>query len=319
MMNYNDNARSDRSAVESNEARLSGVWNIVPTPFTPSGDLDVESIHSLVDFVVASGVQGMTVLGVAGEASKLTDRERSEVVNTAIARADNRVPVCVGANAGSTAAAVTYAREAIAAGAHSILLAPAPGSRLSDEGLLRHYLAAAEAIDAPIVVQDHPNYTGVRMSIDLLASIAAASPMLQTIKLEASPTPPKVRRLVEAIPGASVLGGLGGIMLLEEMRNGAAGVMTGFGYPEILVDIVSRFKRGDVDGATEVFYRYCPAIRFEHQEPIGLSIRKLVYQRRGAIRSAHVRAPAPELDRSTVSDLDDIIERLGLDTKFPSA
>jgi 4-hydroxy-tetrahydrodipicolinate synthase len=267
---------------------------------------------SVVGFAIDAGVTGMTLLGVAGESSKLTDAERAQVIHTMIGHAKGRVPVCVGVTAGSTHAAVAYAREAVAAGAHSLLLAAPPGSKSTDAGILRHYLTVAQAVDVPVVVQDHPNYTGVRMSVEPLKSIAAASPNLMAVKLEASPTPPKVRRLVDAIPGIQVLGGFGGIMLIEEMRNGASGIMTGFSFPEILVEIVKRYREGDVDGATEVFYRYCPAIRFEHQEPISLLIRKLAYQRRGAIRSAHVRAPAPELDQTTAADLDDILMRLDL-------
>ena len=82
-----------------------------------------------------------------------------------------------------------------------------------------------------------------------------------------------------------IFGGLGGMMFLEELRHGAHGTMTGFGYPEILVDIFTRFTSGDVDGATEVFYRYVPLIRFENQPRINLAIRKHIYHRRGAIAS----------------------------------
>lgn len=292
--------------------QLHGVWNIVPTPFTDAGDLDQESMLSLVDFVIDTGVTGMTVLGIAGESSKLTDAERRKVVSTVIGHANGRVPVCVGVTAGSTHAATAYAREAVDAGAHSLMLAAPPGAKSNDAGILRHYLTVAQAVNVPVVIQDHPNYTGVRMSVELLKSIASASPNLKAVKLEASPTPPKVRRLVDAIPGVQVLGGFGGIMLIEELRNGAAGIMTGFGFPEILVEIVKRYREGDVSGATEVFYRYCPAIRFEHQEPISLQIRKLTYQRRGAIRSAHVRAPAPEVEQTTAADLDEVLNRLDL-------
>ena len=88
--------------------------------------------------------------------------------------------------------------------------------------------------------------------------------------------------------------------------------MTGFAYPEILVDIFHRYTTGDIDGATAVFYRYLPLIRFENQPRINLAIRKHIYHRRGAIRSPRARAPYAPVDAETLADLDDILRRLDL-------
>jgi len=292
--------------------RLKGVWNIVPTPFQENGDLDEASIATLVDFVVGCGVDGMTILGVMGEAARLSDAERSAVIAATLAAAEGRVPVCVGVTHAATDRAVAYAREAQALGAHSVMLAPPALSRPNDAAVRRHYFAVAEAVDLPIVVQDHPASSGVWMSAEFLASLAGESTKCRVVKLEEEPSPPKIRRLLAANPELTVLGGLGGIMLLEELRAGAAGTMTGFGFPEILVDIVRRFFAGDQDGAREVFYRATPLIRFENQPILNLPIRKLVYQRRGAIASARVRAPGGALDPGTIADLDDLLVRLDL-------
>jgi 4-hydroxy-tetrahydrodipicolinate synthase len=292
-------------------AQFTGVWNIVPTPFDDSGEIDIASIDTLMDFVIDSGVTGMTILGVAGEASKLTDAERVTVIERMLARTAGRVPICVGVNSGSTHVSIAHARAAAAAGAHSVMLAVTPGTPANDAAITRHYMALVEAIDIPVVIQDHPNYNSVRMSVDVLKTITSSSPNLKVIKLEAAPTPPKVAQIRAAMPDVAILGGLGGIMLLEELRHGATGTMTGVGIPEVLVDIVRRHLSGDIEGATEAFYRNAPLIRFENQEPLAIAIRKLVYQQRGAIRSAHVRAPAPILDKTTIGDLGDLLKRLG--------
>jgi 4-hydroxy-tetrahydrodipicolinate synthase len=207
---------------------------------------------------------------------------------------------------------VAYARDAEARGAHSVMLAPPALSRPNDAAVRRHYFAVAGAVDLPIVVQDHPASSGVWMSAEFLASLAAESRKCRVVKLEEEPSPPKIRRLLAENPELAVLGGLGGIMLLEELRAGAAGTMTGFGFPEILVEVVRRFRAGDEAGARDVFYRACPLIRFENQPLLNLPIRKLVYQRRGAIASARVRAPGGALDAGTVADLDDLLASLGL-------
>ena len=292
--------------------RLRGVWNVVPTPFAEDGSLDEGSIAALVDFVVGCGVDGLTILGVMGEVSRVSDAERSRILEATLAAAGDRLPVCVGVSHAATDGAVRFAREAAARGAHSVMLAPPALSRPNDAAVRRHYFAVAEAVDVPIVVQDHPASSGVWMTVEFLASLAAESTKCRVVKLEEEPSAPKIRRLLAASPELLVLGGLGGMMLLEELRAGAAGTMTGFGFPEILVDIVRRFRIGDGDGARDVFYRACPLIRFENQPLLNLPIRKYIYQRRGAIASARVRAPGGTLDVGTIADLDDLLAALGL-------
>jgi 4-hydroxy-tetrahydrodipicolinate synthase len=101
-------------------------------------------------------------------------------------------------------------------------------------------------------------------------------------------------------------------MLLEELHRGAVGTMTGFGYPEVLVEIVRNFRAGDVDAATATFDRIMPLIRFENQTLLNLPLRKHIYKRRGAMASDRVRAPGPTLDPPTIADLDDLLARLDL-------
>jgi len=294
-------------------AALRGVWNIVPTPFLPDGGLDLASVPGLVSFVRATGVDGMTILGVLGEAARLGDAERSRVLEAVLTAAGSAIPVCVGVSHASTDRALALAREAEAAGAHSVMLAPPPLARPTDASLRRHYLAVASAVSLPIVVQDHPASSGVPMSVEFLLTLAAESPQCRVIKLEEEPTPPKAGRLVAGSPDVVVLGGLGGEMLLEELRRGSHGTMTGFGFPEVLVAVVRRWAAGDRLGAAAIFDRYATLIRFENQALLNLPIRKLVYQRRGAIAHATVRAPGVPADPGTVADLDDVLRRTGLD------
>jgi 4-hydroxy-tetrahydrodipicolinate synthase len=150
------------------------------------------------------------------------------------------------------------------------------------------------------------------MSIELIARLGNASPRCRFLKLEDDPSPMKVSQVRAANPEVKIFGGLGGMMFLEELRHGAIGTMTGFAYPEILVDIHKRFVSGDLDGATAVFYRYLPLIRFENQPRINLAIRKHIYHLRGVLASARARAPFTPADPDTLKDLDDILRRLDL-------
>ena len=174
-------------------------------------------------------------------------------------------------------------------------------------------MAVAEALDIPVVVQDFPPAVGgITMTPELIAGLAAASPRLQHLKLEDEPSPMKVSQVLALNPAVRIFGGLGGMMFLEELRHGAIGTMTGFAFPEILVRIYRAYAAGDVDGATEIFYRYCPLIRFENQPRINLALRKHIYHRRGVIASPRARAPFAAVDAGTLADLDDLLRRLDL-------
>lgn len=293
--------------------QLSGVWNIVPTPFHPDEELDLDSLGTLTDFVVGSGVDGMTILGVLGEGAKVSDSERSAIINAVLTRANGRVPVCVTVSAASGYRAVEYAREAEAAGAHSVMLSAPPLARPNDDAVRRHYLRVAEAVpELPVVIQDLPTL-GVWMPAELLGRMASEAPNLRVVKLEEEPTAPKVGRLLAANPEIRVLGGHGGEMLVEELRRGAVGTMTGFGYPEVLVAIIRDWRAGDETAAVERFHRWMPLIRFENQQLLNLPIRKRIYMKRGAMTSDKLRAPGPVLDAATIADLDDLIGRLESD------
>jgi 4-hydroxy-tetrahydrodipicolinate synthase len=192
------------------------------------------------------------------------------------------------------------------------MLSAPPLVRPNDDAVRRHFLRVAEAVpELPVVVQDLPAL-GVWMSAELIGRMATEAPNLAVVKLEEEPTAPKVERLLAANPGLRVLGGLGGEMLIEELRRGAVGTMTGFGYPETLVAIMRDWRAGDQVAAVERFHRWIPLIRFENQQLLNLPIRKHIYMRRGAMASDKVRAPGPTLDEQTKADLEDLLRRLDL-------
>jgi len=292
-------------------AFLRGVYNITPTPFHPDGSLDVASVATVTRFTIERGVDGLTILGVMGEGEKLTDAERDQVIAATIEAAGD-VPVCVGATHAATDGAVAHCRRAQQLGASAVMVGPPRLARSSDAALRRHYLAIAEAVHVPVVVQDHPPSSGVFMGVEFLANLADEAPLCRYLKLEDEPSPVKIGQVLAANPEARVFGGLGGLMMLEDLRRGAIGMMTGFAFPEILVRVHRAFARGDGDEAAAVFYRYLPLIRFENQARVNLAIRKHLYHRRGALASPRARFPAMDLDAGTLADLEDLLRRLGL-------
>jgi len=286
-----------------------GVYSIIPTAFTDSGDFDPTSQHHVVDLFMRSGVNGLTALCVTGEVARLEEHERAAVLQNVLDRVGGRVPVVAGTSAEGTRTCISYSRQAKQLGASAVMVSPPRMPKLNSAAVVNHYKALADAVDLPIVVQDYPPITGFAMEPALLARIAKEIPSARTIKLEDPPTPFKTARILEASAGTSVqiFGGLGGVFLLEELIAGATGAMTGFAFPEILVRIMKHWRAGEHDAASDVFYRAVPLMRFEFQEGIGMAIRKEVLRRRGALASAATRAPAGGLDAPTKQSLDRVL------------
>ncbi len=276
---------------------LAGVHSVLVTPFANDESLDEESLRQLIAFYANAGVDGVVVLGVLGEADRLSDRERERVIAVAVDEA-REIPVTVGITHNATRITVERARAAAAAGASAVMVGPPPG-RLERE----HFLAVMDAIALPVVVQDYPAASGVRMTVEFLASLGQV-----TVKLEDPPTPAKISALRRAGSGAAILGGLGGVAVLDELNAGADGVMTGFAFPEMLVEILDAHRQGAWQRSRRAFEQALPLIVYEAQPGVGVALRKEILRRRGAITNATVRAPARELDRQTCLGLDSLFE-----------
>lgn len=291
-------------------ARLTGVNTVLVTPFHEDESIDVDSLHRVVNTAVEAGVDGVVALAIMGEVHKLSDVERTVVIEAVVEACDDRVPVTVGCSAEATTVAVERVDAAQRLGADAVMVAPPRGSR--PDQLPAHYRAVAAATDLPVVVQDEPVKTGVVFPAPVIARCLEL-PNVSYVKVEEVPTPDKVSAIIEAAPGATCFGGLGGVYLYEELERGADGTMTGFAFPQILVEVFRRHRSGDVDGAREHFYRYLPLIRFEAQLGVGgVANRKQILAERGVISSSRARDPADAVDPRTLDELRALIDHLGV-------
>ena len=289
----------------------SGIFHILATPFRDDGALDTTGFPRLIESVLSTGVNGLTILGIAGEAHRLTDEERRRVVETVVKETRGRVPVAVGVSASGTHLATAFARMAREHGADALMVAPPTGLKNLD-AVAEHYRIVAAATGLPIVLQDEPVTTQVNMPAPFIAQVCAEIAQIQAVKLEEPPTLPKITRL-RALFGdrVAIFGGLGGVYFFEELSRGADGAMTGFPYPEALRAIREHFVAGRRDEARALFYRWLPLIRYESQPGAtpgtAVGIRKEILRRRGWIASALVRPPAPALDPATQTELDELL------------
>ncbi len=293
-----------------------GVYLITVTPFTDSGALDLVSTDRMVDFCLESGVSGLTVLGIMGEAPKLTAAESTLFVGRVLARVAARVPVVVGASAPGFAPMKELTEQVMALGAAGVMVAPPPVVRTDDQ-IVAYFEMVQETVGAgvPWVLQDHPVATGVQMSAAVIVRILNNAPGCVMLKHEDCPGLAKLSAVRAAsdrgdVRRVSILtGNGGGLFLPEELRRGADGAMTGFAYPEMMVGVCRAHDAGDDERMHDLFDAYLPLARYEQQPGIGLAVRKHLLAERGVIGSAAVRKPGPKLSPADIADIARLVAR----------
>jgi 4-hydroxy-tetrahydrodipicolinate synthase len=275
--------------------RLEGLFSVLPTAFHDDARLDLEGTAALARAHVAAGVAGLTSLGVMGEAAELTEIERAQVLETVIEAAAG-TPVIVGVTGPSADVVAGRSRAAASAGVAGVMVSPTATLGLVDA------VAAAAVAGIPIVVQDFPAGSGVTTSVDAVVGVADTEPLVVGLKAEAPPTSGTIEAVRRRCPRLGVVGGLGGLFLIDELRAGATGAMTGLAMPEHLVSIVRRFA-SDPAAAAREWTALLPLIRLEAFPPFNLAARKEVWRLRGVIGSAHCRLAGAHLDDRARDDV----------------
>jgi 4-hydroxy-tetrahydrodipicolinate synthase len=291
----------------------SGVYVITATPFDDRGAIDSSSIRAMVSFYFDKGADGLTVLGMMGEAPKLTLAESVQLVREVLAEAAGK-PVIVGVSAPGLAAMRELSEQAMELGAAGVMVAP-PGNLRTDDQIVEYFHQVAETLgpDTPIVLQDFPLAVGVMISAGVIDRIVRTTPSVVMLKHEDWPGLAKLstlrRQEAEGRRRISILCGNSGLFLPEEMQRGADGAMTGFAYPEMMIDIVRACRRGDMDRARDLFDAYLPLIRYEQQPGAGLAVRKYVLAKRGIIASAAQRRPGAPLAPAAIAEVEALLTR----------
>lgn len=275
-----------------------GSYGIVPTPFFEDERLDLGSLARAVQFYLRGGAHGVVVLAVMGEGHKVLEAERASVIRTAVEAAQGR-SVVVGITGAGTKLVSQRVEEAQALGASAVLAAPPQA--LMDEAYLRHFAALGE-VGLPVVLQDHPESTGIQLSVATLVRIVREVQHVTAIKLEAPPTGAKIQAIRQHLDAreCAIFGGLGGLHLMDELMAGGDGTMTGFAFPEVLSEVVRLFHTGDRDGAERLHEQNLPWLLHEATPQSSLAIRKEFLRLHGVLAGAALRAPARSLDESAL-------------------
>jgi 4-hydroxy-tetrahydrodipicolinate synthase len=295
-------------------AQAAGTFAIAPTPFHDDGRIDEKSIDRLTDFYAEVGCDGVTVLGILGEAPKLDATEAEQVAVRFVKRAKN-MQIIVGVSAPGFASMRALAKASMDAGAAGVMIAPQPNLRTDDQ-IIGYFRQAQEAIgDIPWVLQDYPLTLSVVFTPQVIRKIVMECPSCVMLKHEDWPGLEKISALRAfqkdgSLRPLSILTGNGGLFLDFEMERGADGAMTGYAFPELLIDVVRLFKEARRDAAHDLFDAHLPLIRYEQQPGAGLAVRKYVLQKRGLIASSAQRKPGSGITAIAKAEVDYLLSRV---------
>jgi 4-hydroxy-tetrahydrodipicolinate synthase len=295
--------------------QASGTFAIAPTPFHDDGRIDEKSIDRLVDFYTEVGCEGVTVLGILGEAPKMDSAEALSVATRFIKRAKTK-QIVVGVSAPGFSTMRSLARASMDAGAAGVMIAPPPSLRTDDQ-IVNYFKQAEEAIgdDIPWVLQDYPLTLSVVFTPAVIRKIVMDSKSCVMLRHEDWPGLEKISALRNfqkegSLRPMSILCGNGGTFLDFEMERGADGAMTGYAFPELLIDVVKLSKAGKRDAAHDLFDAHLPLIRYEQQPGAGLAVRKYVLHNRGVITSSAQRKPGAGITAAAKAEVDYLLSRV---------
>lgn len=274
-----------------NHRRLEpGLWSILATPFTSTGDLDIDSLTREARAFDEAGARGQVALGVFGEAASLTSAELAEVARAVTAAID--APVIVGLPGRDTSSVLHQASTVQHAAQRDIRALMIQIHSTDPDEVVTHLRAVHDRTGVGIVLQDYPAVSDVHVDAATITSVVTeCADVIVAVKAESTPTSAVIAELVASVD-VPVFGGLGGVGLLDELGAGAAGAMTGFSHPEALLATLEAAERDGLSGAHEVWAPWLPLANFEGQPRIGLAIRKEILHRRGLLTDAQVRPPA---------------------------
>lgn len=303
-----------------NSLATDGFIAIAVTPLQADASIDYDGMGRLMDFYLAAGADAVTLLGVMGEAHRMTDADARRVVDAALEAVDGRTPVLVGVSDPSLPRLTELTAHAMHLGAAGIMLRPQAGL-LGDEAVVGYFkdVAAAIGSDVPICVQDYPKASGVHITVDAWRRMVEEIPSIEMLKHEDEPGLNKLSaiRQVEAggIRRVPIFAGNNGIHLVQELDRGADGAMTGFAFPDALRRVVELHRAGERQSAEDLFDLYLPVNR--HEWRLGIAMRKEILHRRGALLTAKARHPVKPLTKQDHAELDSLLARLEVKTGMP--
>ena len=293
--------------------RYRGVFPVVPTTFTETGALDLESQKRCVDFMIDAGSNGLCILANFSEQFVLSDAEREVLTRTMLEHVNGRVPVIVTTTHFSSRVCAERSRQAQDLGAAMVMVMPpyhGATFRVPEPQIQSFYQVVSDALDIPIMIQDAPA-SGTVLSAPFLARMAEEIEQVSYFKIETAGAASKLRELIR-LGGDAIEGPWDGeeaITLLPDLDSGATGAMTGGGFPDGIRRIVDAYAAGRREEAVQAYQNWLPLINYENRQ-CGLLAAKALMKEGGVIACEAPRHPLPGMHPDTRAGLIETAKRL---------
>ena len=285
---------------------FSGVFPVAPTPFTETGELDLDGQRRVLDCMIDQRVDGICILANYSEQFLLTDAERDVLIDLCLTHVAGRVPVMVTCSHFSTQIAAERAQRAAAAGASIVMVMPpyhGATLRVDENAMFDFFAQVAASANVPVMIQDAP-LSGVTLSVPFLVRIARELPLVRYFKIEVPQAAAKLRALIAA-GGDAIEGPFDGeeaITLMPDLDAGATGTMSSALLPDLIRTVFDDHRAGRRDHARAGYARILPLINYENRQ-CGLRAAKTVMKEGGVIKSDAVRRPLDPLAPATRAEL----------------
>jgi 4-hydroxy-tetrahydrodipicolinate synthase len=245
----------------ANKMSFSGIIPAMLTPFTKSGDLDLDGLKKNVDFLIENGVTQIMCLGSTGEAATLSREESMKVIEATVKASGGRVPVMAGTGATSTREVIERSKEAKSAGADSVMIVTPFYEIPSQEGLIQHYTTIAEAIDTSICLYNIPPHTQVEIAPETLEKLAEIE-NIQALK-DSSGNLSYFAEVMRTVGDKmSILNG-GDDITLPCFALGCHGAILALANiaPRMVVDLFEAMQQKEREKSLDIFFKLLPIAR----------------------------------------------------------
>lgn len=289
---------------------IEGVFPVLPTPFTDSGECDLAGLGRVIDYAVDAGVNGLVFPGLASEYDVLSLDEREMLIGFVGEAIDGRVSFVVGASSDALADSERLAAVGARAGARAAMVMTPKAIGNDSAALADFYARLGQRAELPIMLQNAPQPMGLGLAVDQLRQVVSAAGAVRWVKEECMPCGQRISAILADRPAnlVGVFGGAGGRYILDELGRGAVGTMPACETPEAHVALMAAYRAGALDEARDIYEAMLPILLM--QAVFRWRLTKEVLRHRGLIASAYTRATGPELDDCDRAELLRILDRM---------
>lgn len=253
-------------------AIFKGAGVAIVTPMHENGRVNYEKLEELIEFQIANGTDAIIICGTTGESSTMTHGEHLKTIEFTINKVAKRVPVIAGTGSNCTETAIMMSKEAASYGADALLVVTPYYNKATQNGLIAHYTAIAEAVpETPIIMYNVASRTGCNIQPATAVKLAKNVKNIVGIK-EASGNLSQVAQLMSMADGCLELYSGNDDQVLPILSLGGYGVISVLSNiaPKETHDMVQKFMDGDVKGAAEIQLKAIPLVNalFSEVNPI---------------------------------------------------